>query len=655
MKRFIACIPAFAGTLLAAETKDWSAWQWEAAVEVAQPGMMRVELPPAVLDVARPDLADLRMRSPAGDEKPCLIELPPRHEGGVRDAEGFKVHLVDRTTVIEVRAATAGSIDAAELVSPAHEFLKSVSIEGRRASGDWQTLATREVIFRQTSGAERLRVPVLSGIWESLRFTIHDDRSQPVPFTDVRLAVAGEKPVTIELPAQLDARDEVSGETRLTLDLGARNLNIREIRFEIPDAVFSRICSLTFSSPTPDGGSRVDTLGRCALYRVTGEDDVSTEQVVLPVGRRVPTRHVVATFRNGDSPPLSITRAMVRCEPTLLTFHAPQAGTYQLLAGNHQAMPPDYDLKALRGAMSAVEGRRLTPGPLHEKPDFKVPPELPGVDPAGVAIDLTGWTHRRAIDAAPPGVIRIELDAAVLAGCQSGLGDLRLIQDGRQIPYLIQSDRVIRDLPLSLRLLPQNPQQPTVSEWELALPIDGLPALELTAGSPTVMFARRFEAVAVRKDELGNALVDWLGSADWVKSQGHDTTLALGLGGRRLPRVIRLQTDHGDNPPIALENPQVRFAAAVIVAKPIGTAPISLVYGNPKASAPQYDLRLVRQELMTAATHPARLQDEERLGPVKQDRSPADTGSPWLWIALAVVVIALLSVVARLLPKPADP
>ena len=49
--------------------------------------------------------------------------------------------------------------------------------------------------------------------------------------------------------------------------------------------------------------------------------------------------------------PLTITGAAVRCYPTVLAFHAPQAGVYQLLAGNRGAAPPDYDLNSLRGAM----------------------------------------------------------------------------------------------------------------------------------------------------------------------------------------------------------------------------------------------------------------------------------------------------------------
>lgn len=143
-----------------------------------------------------------------------------------------------------------------------------------------------------------------------------------------------------------------------------------------------------------------------------------------------------------------------------------------------------------------------------------------------------------------------------MAGSQLGLGDLRLIQNGRQIPYLIKPTPVMRDLTPIMVALPPDLKQPTISRWELTLPVAGLPAQELTASSPVPLFERRFEASVGRRDELGNAWTETLGAEDLTKSQGHDIPLTLHLRGQRVP--------------------------------------LFLVYGNPKATAPQYDLRLVQ-------------------------------------------------------------
>jgi len=74
---------------------------------------------------------------------------------------------------------------------------------------------------------------------------------------------------------EITTREELPHETRLTLDLGARNLNVAELRFEIPDAVFSRNCILSFSTSAADGGTRVESLSRGTLYRVSGDRDGS--------------------------------------------------------------------------------------------------------------------------------------------------------------------------------------------------------------------------------------------------------------------------------------------------------------------------------------------------------------------------------------------
>jgi hypothetical protein len=166
------------------------------------------------------------------------------------------------------------------------------------------------------------------------------------------------------------------------------------------------------------------------------------------------------------------------------------------------------------------------------------------------------------------------------------------------------------------------------------------------------MFTRRLVAFVVGRDELGNPWREELGAADWTKSEGAVVPLVLHLHGRRLPREFTMETDHGDNPPIAVENVTVRFAAPSIAAKLTDDAPLFLYYGNPKVAMPQYDLRLVRSALLAADQQAAALGDEELLKPDSKAKRGVDAGSPWLWLALGGVVVVLLVIVARLLPRP---
>jgi hypothetical protein len=68
---------------------------------------------------------------------------------------------------------------------------------------------------------------------------------------------------------------------------------------------------------------------------------------------------------------------------------------------------------------------------------------------------------------------------------------------------------------------------------------------------------------------------------------------------------------------------------------------------------PQSDLRLVRSALLAADQHAAALGAEEPLKPDSKTKRGVDAGSPWLWLALGGVVVVLLVIVARLLPRPA--
>ncbi len=652
MKKIITSLLVLPGMLCAGPEATRTGWQWEAPFVVGQPGMVRLELSPEVLDVSRPDLGDVRVVSPEKSEVPYFVEKPIRREGMVREAVGMKVNQSGTTTVIEVATGTTDRIEAVEMVSPARQFLKSVTLEGKKG-GAWQTLATNEVIFRQSGESERLRLPILVDGWEGFRFTVDDGRSPPVPFTGVRAITTGEKPETVELTAPLGEREEASNETRLPLDLGAGNLNVAELRFEIPDAVFSRKCTLGYSIPRSDGEARMENFATGTIYRVVGENGVSTEELVVPVDRRIPARFIVATFRNGDSPPLTVRGAKIRCYPTILAFHAAEAGEWILRSGNREAKAANYDLNALRGKLTAAGGLLVKLGPLHKNPNYVVPEVLSGVKVAGAEIDLKDWSRRRKVDSAPSGVVRIELDAKTLAASRTDLGDVRLIQNDKQIPYLVGAGTVFHELKPS-GISPKNdPKRPKISRWEIKLPVGGVPMVDLTSRSSAPLFTRRFVAAIEGKDDFGNARREEVGSADWTKSGSGDVPLVLNLNGERLPASFILETDNGDNPPIPLDEIFLRFASPSIIAKLSDPAPLFLCYGNPNAAPPQYDLRVVRREMLAAEPQATTLGDEEILRPDTRDHRAPDAGSPWLWVALAGVVGLLLVIVAKLLPATA--
>jgi hypothetical protein len=652
------------GLAVAVTEPNRTAWQWEHVVQVPEAGLVRLDLPPATLNASRASLADLRLLSPAGVEIPYLCESPTFQTPRQREVAGFKVHLVESATNIEAASVAEFATDTAEplaavtLRSPAAEFIKSVTIEGSRDGENWQPVAAREVIFRQPGGTERLRLPLPPQVWRNLRLSVSDARSRPIPLTgaDLTLAAAAE-PASLPHPVKLLPAVEHGTSTQLALDLGAANLYLTTIELAITDPVFSRNYSLAALTTNAEGKTTATPLARGTLYRVVGEGDLATEQLVIPVNQRVAVRQLQLTLQNGDSPPLAVTAASARRYPTTLVFHATQPGAWSLLTGNPQAPTPNYDLAPLSATLATAASQRLTPGAMRARADFLTPPSLPGIDPGGAAIDLGPWTRRCAVQIPATGVVRIELKPTTLAAANADLSDLRLVQDGRQLPYLIEPATAVRTIDCAISPLPSDPQQPGVSRWEVKQPIDQLRATTLVATSPTPLFTRTVFARTRETDLMTNYPTGFRSSAIWTKTADASAAaneLHLALQGTPIPVTLELETANGDNPPIEIDKVWIRFTAPLITAKIVSDSPLFLYYGNPKATAPTYDLRLVQDELLAANKHLATLGGEEILKPTP---SPWTTsaGSPWLWAALALVVVVLLVVVAKLLPSAAPP
>jgi len=88
-------------------------------------------------------------------------------------------------------------------------------------------------------------------------------------------------------------------------------------------------------------------------------------------------------------------------------------------------------------------------------------------------------------------------------------------------------------------------------------------------------------------------------------------------------------------------------------ATPDPAQPVWLYYGNLDVTAPRYDLSLVAGELLKAERNTVAAGAEENLSPKPSLAGQTLTGSTRyiFWGALALVVIVLLAIMSRFLPK----
>lgn len=649
-----AAVLAVVVALAPARALDTAAWKNRQSLPVPQAGVLKFALPPSTLGLARADLADLRLLDPAGHEVPFVFTLPPPVvPPAVRVPAEFRANLLDSATQLLLATGTTAPLEAVTLATPAPHFLKSARLELSPDGATWETLDESAALFREF-GAAHLRFDLHRRTAAWLRITVDDTRTRPVPFTGATLFLAGTTPPepTAAIAARIVRREEFAGESVLTLDLGGAHVPLAELAFDTPEPLFAR--PVTLSARELQGETTVDrTLGTGSIWRVSAEGVPATARLDVPVNFTTPSRELLVHLVNGDSPPLPVTGVTARQRPRWLVFRAATPGTYALLTGNAEAAPPRYDLAPLAAVLRDTPPTDLVPGPATPNPGYQAPVALADTPLLGGPLDPAPWPYHKTVQLAAPGVQQLELDLDVLAHAQSRFADLRLVRDGTQVPYLLETTTLARTVPLAVT--PANdPKQPRLSRWRIALPRRGLPLGRLTLASPTAVFQRDLRLTEEIADPTrGDTYQRTLAAATWSHTPGDRSTLALPLPSAPAADTLLLETDNGDNPPIALASVSATYPVVRLLFK-ADPGPLALYYGNPAATAPRYDIALVAAQIVAAEKSVATLGPEETATTAS---GTADTiaGLPagvLFWVVLSLVVIALLVVVAKLLPKP---
>jgi hypothetical protein len=250
-------------------------------------------------------------------------------------------------------------------------------------------------------------------------------------------------------------------------------------------------------------------------------------------------------------------------------------------------------------------------------------------------------------------VQELELDLEALAKSRPDYSDLRLLRGGNQIPYVLEQPALARSLTLTPEAV-ADPKRPTVSLWEVRLPREGLPLRSVVLTSSTSLFQRQFRIFEKVPSQDGGTGEYTLASGRWSRTPepGVPETRVFELPERMRTDTLWIETDNGDNPAIALGAVQIAYPVVRLVFKVADTDGFTLAYGNKEANAPSYDLGLVAGRLLTSSRSVAHLGAG---APASASRNPfaGINGGYVFWGALALVVVVLLFVVAKLLPKPA--
>jgi hypothetical protein len=227
------------------------------------------------------------------------------------------------------------------------------------------------------------------------------------------------------------------------------------------------------------------------------------------------------------------------------------------------------------------------------------------------------------------------------------------MRDGEQLPYLVERTSLRRIVEPVVAPVP-DPKRPRVSRWSIQLPQRSLPLEELRITTRTALFERQVELYEEAQDGHGARYVRSLGQAHWTRTpERTEERFSLALAGSPESDRLFLETDNGDNPALELGGFEFTYPATRLIFKVSDADGLYLYYGNREVSAPRYDLALVADSLMRADKRVAGLGGAEQLKGARWTEGEPLAGAKGLmfWGVLGLVVIVLLVVISRLLPK----
>jgi hypothetical protein len=166
------------------------------------------------------------------------------------------------------------------------------------------------------------------------------------------------------------------------------------------------------------------------------------------------------------------------------------------------------------------------------------------------------------------------------------------------------------------------------------------------------LFERTFRFWEELTDERGDQYPRELAQATWRRVPNQPAgQLAVSFVAPPKTDTVLIETDNGDNSPIELHDFRGCYPVTRIIFASSNSQSIALYYGNEEAAAPRYDAKLIAAQLLRSERTPAALGSQEILKSERMTETLTGSARYIFWGMLGIVVIALLVLISRLLPK----
>lgn len=360
----LALVTLFALVALAsAQTKDdWRHWKFNARIQLGDRSgdrLVAVTVPPAVMESARTDLADLRVVD--DEEREVPYALRARTGGAVaewKDARLLDPSRADRAfvQVIADTGEQARVHNAARLAfDGGDDFLSWIEIAVSDDARAWRVLRERAPVYQlhKEGMGEQLTLTYPETPSRYLRMRILDGATTE---RVRRVETAYEVTTATELgPAPLvfsatSARPQQSA----WIASGAARVPIATFTVATSQPLFDRPVAVEISSD----GVEWRHLAASQIYR-TVEHGQSRESLEVRIPETTSAYWRVTVFNRNDAPLPDFT-VRANTIPRRIVFR-PQAGRqYSLLYGNEEAKPADYEFARLTDAATLDQAAAVT-------------------------------------------------------------------------------------------------------------------------------------------------------------------------------------------------------------------------------------------------------------------------------------------------------
>jgi Protein of unknown function (DUF3999) len=346
----------------------WKYWRYSRAIELVPamaPRLAGVTVPAEAYAKGSSYLADVRVIDDQARETPYV----QFERAGTTKNVSLATTLHERSfapghysqAVIEI-AGQAPFHNAVEIQTPETDYIEWVRVEASDDASVWRLVQPRAPIFRfQKDGHKGTQtVHYSENNAKYLRLQILDGEKQfPISGANVLHQIT-EPPERVRMPGELTpAAQPPAGRSVWTADLGAANLPVSEVKFEVAaPAEFIRFVEISASADNKEW----QRFGGGEIYRCRQGDAVAG-QLSIDVPRDFPYRYWRVEILNHNDAPLGDASPHLYTTPRHVIFEQQPGRSYRLLYGQSQAKEPQYDLarRLQRNQMASAVAAELGP------------------------------------------------------------------------------------------------------------------------------------------------------------------------------------------------------------------------------------------------------------------------------------------------------